>query len=142
MHPVDIDQRVEAFLASYATQLQELSEEAFAAAIEGYRSSRLAPFLTYEDLAEDLFDEVANGTYSWNRKPEDAARALQVTKKDLVDMYTDYIAPGGVHRRRVASAVVGADARKDKPTLPAVGREGVFALTRCSRRAPLCGRHR
>jgi len=34
-------------------------------------------------------------------------------------MYTDYIAPGGVHRRRVASAVVGADARKDKPTLPA-----------------------
>ncbi|EKX44433.1 hypothetical protein GUITHDRAFT_109554 [Guillardia theta CCMP2712] len=108
--PHELEQRIESFLQSFHSYLQEMEEETFREHVDSLRTKKLEPDITLEQRSSRLFHEICMREECWDRRRQEAAHLKDVTKKEIVELFRDHLAPGGKNRRMLSSQVVGQDA--------------------------------
>lgn len=100
--PEVLDKALEVFLDGFDKQLVAMTAETFDKHRQGLKQSWLETFKSAGERAGTYWTELDCGRLDWNRYEKDAARLERVTQDELVEIYGDWVKPGGSKRGKLA----------------------------------------
>lgn len=100
-----LDDRSEAFLASFSKTIPLMPAETFAANIAAVRARALEADKSPAAEFSRAWREVARRTYVFDRQAVEAEAISSVTQADLATFFADHVAPGGARRRKIVTMV-------------------------------------
>lgn len=101
----ELERRIEAFLVSFRAHLLGLSASEFAAHVAAVIRAKLAPPKQPADVVKVLREEVGACTLQFDAVVSTVKHLTELDLVDVVSFYDDYIAKGGLRRRKLVSLV-------------------------------------
>jgi insulysin len=89
--PAFLETRLETFLESFETKLQELSDEDFAEHVNSLRTKKLEKDRSVDKLCDRLMIEICNHENIFDRKEQEGEALTQLLKSDLVDFFQKFV---------------------------------------------------
>jgi insulysin len=103
--PPEVEQRIDAFLASFRGVLSRLSEPELGSYRDALASQATDVDKRLGAQAGRLWTEITQRRYDYGRPWRTARRLRKVTKGQLLDFFDRFIAPGGAEQRRLATHI-------------------------------------
>jgi len=93
-NPEEVRQSMESFLGDqFPKFLESMSDKIFKSYVDSLIVEKKAPENNLSDVSHELWYEISNKTYVWNRKEKDIVRLKTLTKAELIKYYRKYISP-------------------------------------------------
>ncbi len=105
-HPVYLNGRIEAFLASMESFIEEMSEEEFEKNKSALEDKRLEKPKKLSSRTAKFWGEIVSRHYNFDRDNIEVEELRQITKKDVLDFYHEFLANKGPSRRKLSCHVV------------------------------------
>lgn len=112
--PPDLLAAVDGFLKDFRPQLEGLTDSQLQPFKASLREEFLRPDQRLGAETGRWFGEIAGFQYSWRRREEEAELVSGISKQDLLKVFDDKIAAGGLLRRRVTTAVFAASSQRNQ----------------------------
>jgi len=117
MHPVDLDARVEAFLASVEEQLRNLPKEEFEQNRDSLILQKREKFTSLKKETAQYWEAISSPhTYDFNAPELEAVELEKMTLEDVIQCWTTYFAPTAPQRAKLSVQVWPSS---HKPFVPA-----------------------
>jgi len=118
--PCEVDGRIEAWLASFAAELEAMEDEEFARNVDAVVSERTQRYGRLSQETSRHWSEIQSRRYRFDRVAKGVAALKAVTKADVVRFFKDYLAADAENRRKLSVRVLGTSAG-DKRSEPVNG---------------------
>ncbi|XP_065350637.1 insulin-degrading enzyme-like [Cloeon dipterum] len=105
-HPTYVDHKIEQFLLSMKSYLEEMSDEEFEKHKEALAVLRLEKPKKMKQLTDLFWDEIAYQTYCFDRNNIEVTFLKTITKDDVIKFYNEHIHAEGAKRRKLAVHVI------------------------------------
>ncbi|GAB2227967.1 hypothetical protein Droror1_Dr00009796 [Drosera rotundifolia] len=106
--PGHLDQRVEAFMEMFYSKLREMTAEEFRGNVNALIDVKLEKHKNLKEESMFYWQEIADGTFKFNRKECEIAALKQLTQKELIDFVDEYIKAGAPRRKVLSTRVYSA----------------------------------
>ncbi|GMH08169.1 hypothetical protein Nepgr_010009 [Nepenthes gracilis] len=106
--PGKIDQRVEAFLDMFKSELHEMTGDEFKRNVDALIQVKLEKFKNLSEESKFYWQEIVNGTFKFDRRESEIAALRQLTLEELRDFFGEYIKVGARQRKNLSVRVYGA----------------------------------
>ncbi|XP_065349184.1 insulin-degrading enzyme-like [Cloeon dipterum] len=105
-HPDYVDHKIEEFLLSMKSYLEEMSDEKFERHKQALAALRLEKPKKMKNLTSRYWTEISDQTYCFDRDNIEVESLRKITKDDVIHFYNDHIHPEGAKRRKLAIHVL------------------------------------
>ncbi|XP_073016087.1 insulin-degrading enzyme-like 1, peroxisomal [Primulina eburnea] len=106
--PGQIDLRVELFLKMFETKLHEMSVDEFKSNVNALVEMKLEKHKNLQEESGFYWREIFDGTFKFDRRECEAAALKQLTQKDLIDFFNEYIKVGAPQKKGLSIRVYGS----------------------------------
>ncbi|OWM67243.1 insulin-degrading enzyme-like 1, peroxisomal [Punica granatum] len=141
--PGQIDLRAEAFLKMFETKLSEMTSEDFKSNVNALIDMKLEKHKNLREESQFHWREISDGTLKFDRRESEVAALRQLTQKELLDFFNEYVRVGAPRKKTLSVQVYGSlhssehDQDKNQPVRPSSVEIGDIFSFRRSR--PLYG---
>jgi len=108
--PREVDQRIEAWLASYQKELEDMSAEDFENNVQALLSDRTQRMARMVQETNKHWSEIKSRRYRFDRTARGVAALKALTKADCVALFRETLAEGAPERRKFSSRILGTSA--------------------------------
>lgn len=105
--PGQIDLRVESFLKMFETKLYEMPIDEFKSNVNALIELKLEKHKNLREESGFYWREISDGTFKFDRRECEVAALRQITKKDLIDFFDEYIKIGATCKKGLSIRVYG-----------------------------------
>ncbi|XP_041998560.1 insulin-degrading enzyme-like 1, peroxisomal [Salvia splendens] len=106
--PGQIDLRVESFLKMFETKLYEMPNDEFKSNVNALIEMKLEKHKNLQEESTFYWREVFDGTFKFDRRECEVAALKQITQKDLIDFFNEYIKVGAPLKKGLSVRVYGS----------------------------------
>ncbi|KAJ8449849.1 hypothetical protein Cgig2_001505 [Carnegiea gigantea] len=106
--PCHIDQRVEAFLSKFESELRQLSEEEFKKNVSALIDMKLEKHKNLREESRYYWKEITDGTFKFDRKESEVAALKQLTQQEVIDFFDEFIKVGAMKKKTLSIRVYGS----------------------------------
>ncbi|KAL2188482.1 LuxS/MPP-like metallohydrolase [Thermothelomyces heterothallicus CBS 203.75] len=110
-----LETRIEEFLKTVATMLEEMSEEEFESNKRSIIDKRLERLKYLEQESNRHWTHIHSEFYAFDNAPQDADHIRPITKADMIEFFNEYIHPNSPSRAKLA-VYLEAQAKSDVST--------------------------
>ncbi|THF95861.1 hypothetical protein TEA_024512 [Camellia sinensis var. sinensis] len=135
--PRQIDLRVEAFLEMFASKLYEMSGDEFKSNVNALIDMKLEKHKNLREESSFYWREISDGTLKFDRRECEVAALKQLTQKELIDFFNEYIKVGAPRKKSLSTQVYGGlhsseyKTDQSEPTKPNMVRiDDIFSFRR------------
>ncbi|KAL1555332.1 Insulin-degrading enzyme-like 1, peroxisomal [Salvia divinorum] len=134
--PGQIDLRVESFLKMFETKLYEMPSDEFKSNVNALIEMKLEKHKNLREESTFYWREVSDGTFKFDRREREVAALKQITQKDLIDFFNEYIKVGAPLKKGLCVRVYGSshaseyDTDNSKPPESSIPIEDIFSFRR------------
>ncbi|KAI7990111.1 Insulin-degrading enzyme-like 1, peroxisomal [Camellia lanceoleosa] len=135
--PRQIDLRVEAFLEVFASKLYEMSGDEFKSNVNALIDMKLEKHKNLREESSFYWREISDGTLKFDRRECEVAALKQLTQKELIDFFNEYIKVGAPRKKSLSVQVYGGlhsseyKTDQSEPTKPNMVRiDDIFSFRR------------
>lgn len=114
--PGYIDQRVEALLSKFETELRQLSEDEFKRNVSALVDMKLEKHKNLREESRYFWKEITDGTFKFDRKESEVAALKQLTQQQLVDFFDEFVKVGSTRKKTLSIRVYGSSHLSDYET--------------------------
>ncbi|XP_021724126.1 insulin-degrading enzyme-like 1, peroxisomal [Chenopodium quinoa] len=111
--PSHIDQRVEAFLGKFEGELRQLSEDEFKKNLNSLVDSKLEKHKNLREESRFFWKEITDGTFKFDRRESEVSALKQLTQKELVEFFDEFIKVDAPRKKSVSVMVYGSSHLSD-----------------------------
>ncbi|KAJ8437038.1 hypothetical protein Cgig2_025885 [Carnegiea gigantea] len=105
--PKHIDQRVEAFLRKFESELHQLTEDEFKKSVHALIDMKLEKHKNLREESRFYWKEIADGTFKFDRKEAEVAALQKLTKQQLINFFDEFVKVGAAKRKTLSIRVYG-----------------------------------
>ncbi|KAL1510015.1 hypothetical protein ABEB36_004673 [Hypothenemus hampei] len=105
-HPTFVDGRIENFLDSMKSYIEEMPEEEFLRHREALAAQRLEIPKQLVALTNQFWSEITSQQYHFNRAEVEVAQLRTLTKSDVIDFYNDLLGNDAKKRKKLSVHIV------------------------------------
>ncbi|XP_059646301.1 insulin-degrading enzyme-like 1, peroxisomal [Cornus florida] len=105
--PRHIDLRVHAFLKMFETKLYEMSNDEFKSNVNALIDMKLEKHKNLREESGFYWREISDGTLKFDRRECEVAALKQLTQKELIDFFNEYVKVGAPGRKTLSVQVYG-----------------------------------
>ncbi|PSS15673.1 Insulin-degrading enzyme-like 1, peroxisomal [Actinidia chinensis var. chinensis] len=106
--PRQIDLRVEAFLKMFESKLYALSGDEFKSNVNALIDMKLEKHKNLKEESSFYWREISDGTLKFDRRECEVAALNQLTLKELIDFFDEYIKVGAPRKKSLSVQVYGS----------------------------------
>ncbi|KAH8826892.1 Metalloenzyme, LuxS/M16 peptidase-like protein [Flagelloscypha sp. PMI_526] len=121
--PAYLEDRVEAFLESMKTFLEDLDQKGFEEQKDGLKRKWLESDKNLGDEAGKFMVRISDGQYDFLRNEEDAALLEEISKQEVLDLFMSHVHPSSTTRSKLSIHMVS-----QKPTLASISWPAALAF--------------
>lgn len=108
--PKEVDKRIEAWLDSFGTQIEEMTAEDFATYVQAVKSERTQRYARMAQETTRHWAEIQSRRYRFDRLSKSVAVLEALKKDDIVSFFKEYLAKGAPQRRKLSMQILGTSA--------------------------------
>ncbi|KAI8562238.1 hypothetical protein RHMOL_Rhmol03G0019100 [Rhododendron molle] len=106
--PRNIGLRVEAFLKMFESKLYEMSDDEFKSNVTALIDMKLEKHKNLRDESAFYWREISDGTLKFDRRACEVAALKQLTQKELIDFFDEYVKVGARRKKALSIQVYGS----------------------------------
>lgn len=106
--PKNIDSRVEAFLKMFESKLYEMSNDEFKSNVNSLIDLKLEKHKNLREESGFYWREISDGTLKFDRRDCEVAALRQLTQKELIDFFNEYVKVGTPQKKSLSVRVYGS----------------------------------
>lgn len=114
--PDEVDVRIEAWLASFHSELETMSEEDFKSNVDAVVKERTQRLARLSQETMQHWAEIVTRRYHFERLRESLEALRTVTKEEILDFFSEYLAAGAPQRRKLSLRILGTSATQAAPS--------------------------
>lgn len=111
--PSHIDERVEAFLSKFESELRQLSEDEFKKNVSSLIDSKLEKHKNLREESRFFWKEITDGTFKFDRKESEVSALKKLTQQELVDFFNEFVKVGATRKKSLSIRVYGSSHLSD-----------------------------
>nr|DAD42406.1 TPA_asm: hypothetical protein HUJ06_000636 [Nelumbo nucifera] len=135
--PREVDLRVEVFLKVFEGKLHEMTYDEFKSNVNALIDMKLERHKNLREESSFYWREIVDGTLKFDRKESEVAALKQLTQRELIDFFNEYIKMGAPRKKTLSVQVYGGshsdgyELAKSEPVEPqAVRIDDIFSFRR------------
>ncbi|KAK4412955.1 Insulin-degrading enzyme-like 1, peroxisomal [Sesamum alatum] len=105
--PGQIDLRVESFLKMFETKLYEMPSDEFKSNVNALIEMKLEKHKNLREESGFYWREISDGTLKFDRREREVAELKQLSQKELIDFFNEYIKVGALRKKSLSVRVYG-----------------------------------
>lgn len=106
--PLHIDQRAEAFLTKFESELRQLTEDEFKKNVSALIDMKLEKHKNLREESGFYWKEITDGTFKFDRKESEVAALKQLTQKVAIDFFDEVVKVGATKKKTLSIRVYGS----------------------------------
>ncbi|KAF7147234.1 hypothetical protein RHSIM_Rhsim03G0022100 [Rhododendron simsii] len=106
--PRNIGLRVEAFLKMFESKLYEMSDDEFKSNVTALIDMKLEKHKNLREESRFYWREISDGTLKFDRRACEVAALKQLTQKELIDFFDEYVKVGAPRKKALSIQVYGS----------------------------------
>ncbi|KAI3471679.1 hypothetical protein Pfo_028329 [Paulownia fortunei] len=106
--PGQIDLRVESFLKMFETKLYEMPSDEFKSNVNALIEMKLEKHKNLREESGFYWREISDGTLKFDRREREVEALKQLSQKELIDFFNEYIKFGALRKKSLSIRVYGS----------------------------------